>query len=136
MKKHWVVILLVSAVIFFGWASICMGAVTLSWVAPEFNEDMETPLTDLAGYKIYYGLVSGTGNYTNNKDVGNVTIVSMDILELPNDGKTYYINIVAYDTSDNHSEFNGEISHTTEYIDTTCPAPPLDFKKVVREPVQ
>ena len=39
-------------------------------VAPSINED-GTPLTDLAGYKIYYGTASG--NYTNNVDAGNVT---------------------------------------------------------------
>jgi hypothetical protein len=34
------------------------GTVTLSWLAPDANSD-GTPLTDLAGYRIYYGNTSG-----------------------------------------------------------------------------
>lgn len=34
------------------------GTLSLSWVAPTMNED-GTPLTDLAGYKVYYGPASG-----------------------------------------------------------------------------
>jgi hypothetical protein len=35
-----------------------LGSATLSWTAPTQNTD-GTPLTDLAGYKIYYGTTSG-----------------------------------------------------------------------------
>ena len=58
------------------------GQATLSWVAPSTNED-GTPLTDLAGYKIYYGTASG--NYTQNIDAGNVTTYAFTNLT---DGKT------------------------------------------------
>ncbi|MEW6586171.1 MAG: hypothetical protein AB1442_11250, partial [Nitrospirota bacterium] len=43
---------------------------TLSWQAPATNED-GTPLTDLAGCKVYYGTVSR--NYTQSSDVGEAT---------------------------------------------------------------
>jgi hypothetical protein len=46
------------------------GQAILSWDAPTTNAD-GTPLTDLTGYKIYSG--TGTGNYTQTIDVGNVT---------------------------------------------------------------
>ena len=46
------------------------GNAFLQWEAPSTNDD-GTPLTDLAGYKIYYGTASG--NYTQTIDVGNVT---------------------------------------------------------------
>ncbi len=35
------------------------GTITLAWDAPTTNTD-GTPLTDLAGYKIYYGPTSGS----------------------------------------------------------------------------
>jgi len=44
--------------------------VTLSWNAPTTSAD-GTPLTDLAGYKIYYGTSSRA--YSTAIDVGNVT---------------------------------------------------------------
>lgn len=37
--------------------------ITLSWTAPVANSD-GTPLTDLAGYNVYYG--TATGNYNKN----------------------------------------------------------------------
>ncbi|MDH3432879.1 MAG: putative Ig domain-containing protein, partial [Gammaproteobacteria bacterium] len=38
---------------------VILGSVTLSWIAPTQNED-GTALTDLAGYKIYWGTTSGS----------------------------------------------------------------------------
>ena len=49
---------------------VLAGQASLSWEAPATNED-GTSLTDLNGYKIYYG--TAPGNYTQNIDVGNVT---------------------------------------------------------------
>lgn len=48
--------------------SISLGSVTLSWTAPTENED-GTPLTDLAGYRIYWGMTSGT--YPNSVTIDN-----------------------------------------------------------------
>src|SRR3990167_6643637 len=47
---------------------------TLMWEAPTSNID-GSPLTDLSGYKVYWGAVSGT--YTGVKDVGNVVTVNI-----------------------------------------------------------
>ena len=56
------------------------GAVTLSWLAPDANSD-GTPLTNLAGYRIYYGNATGrydhqleiTGAGTMSAVIGNLT---------------------------------------------------------------
>ena len=78
--------------------------VTLSWDAPTTNAD-GTPLTDLAGYKIYYGTSSHA--YSTAIDVGNVTKHMVSNLE---NGVVYYFAVTAYDTSGNESNFSNEVS--------------------------
>jgi len=80
------------------------GQATLSWVAPSTNED-GTPLTDLGGYKIYYGTVSGT--YTQNVDAGNVTTYTFNNLT---DVQTYYFVATAYNTARFESSYSNEIT--------------------------
>ncbi len=79
------------------------GQATLSWVAPTTNED-GTPLTDLAGYKIYYG--TATGNYPKNVDVGNVNTFS--ITGLPTG--TYFFVATAYNIAKFESTYSNEVS--------------------------
>jgi len=62
-------------------------------------------MTDLAGYKVYYGTTSGT--YDHSIDVGNVTTYTLTGLA---QGQTYYIAAKAYDTSNNQSDYSNEIS--------------------------
>jgi hypothetical protein len=62
-------------------------------------------LTDLAGYKIYYGTSAAT--YGTPVDVGNVTTYDLTGLTA---GTTYYIAATAYDTSGNESVKSNEIS--------------------------
>ena len=55
------------------------GSATLSWVAPTLNED-GSPLTDLAGFRIYYG--RQPGGFTNSvtlNDPGATTVVIGDL---------------------------------------------------------
>ncbi len=77
--------------------------VTLSWDPPTTNAD-GTPLADLAGFRIYYGLASR--NYSWVIDVGNVTTYKIENLS-PN---TYYFAVTAYDTSGNESDYSNEVS--------------------------
>jgi hypothetical protein len=78
---------------------------TLTWDAPTTNAD-GTPLTDLAGYKVYYGTTSG--NYTEVIDAGNVTTYKVENLS----PGTYYFTVTAYDNSGNESGYSNEVSKT------------------------
>ena len=83
---------------------------TLTWDAPSLNTDGST-IADLAGYKIYYGTISGSGNYTASIDVGNATSIPFTTLSslVPAPG-LYYIAVTAYDTAGNESSYSNEIS--------------------------
>ena len=83
---------------------------TLTWNAPATNTD-GTPLTDLSGYKIYYGTASG--NYSQTIDVGGITSSTVSNLT---DGTTYYFAMTAYDTSGNESAYSNEVSKTTQTV--------------------
>ena len=68
-------------------------AISLSWSPPTSNTD-NTPLTDLGGYKVYYG--EHPTNYSTSVDIGNQTTYSAaDLVE----GKVYYFSVTAYNTS-------------------------------------
>jgi hypothetical protein len=82
------------------------GSVTLAWDAPTTNTD-GTSLTDLAGFKVYYGISSG--NYTAVVNVGNVATYTVNSLA---PGYTYYFNVTAYNTSNLESNFANEVSKT------------------------
>src|SRR5437867_789820 len=71
--------------------------VTLAWDA---NTD-----PDLAGYKLYYGLSSGS--YQSSVDVGNVTSYTLSGLL---DGQVYYFAATAYNLSLAESGFSNEVS--------------------------
>jgi hypothetical protein len=85
------------------------GTATLSWNAPTTNAD-GSPLTDLAGYKVYYGSVSIA--YTQTVDVGMTGSPSAPSYVINNlaDGNTYYFAVTAYDSSGNESGYSGEVS--------------------------
>ena len=80
-------------------------SVTLAWDAPTTNAD-GTPLTDLAGYKVYYGTASG--NYTVSKDVGNVLTYTITGLQTG----TYYFAATSYNTLGNESVYSNEVRKT------------------------
>jgi uncharacterized protein YjdB len=77
------------------------GDATLAWNAPTTHVD-GTPLTDLAGYKIYYGTASGS--YTTVIDVGNVTTSVVGNLT----SGTYYFAVTAYDVYGSESGYSNE----------------------------
>jgi hypothetical protein len=83
-------------------AALFAGEVTLTWNAPVLNAD-GTLLTDLAGYRIYYGYASGI--YNDSVDVGNIT--AGRISNLPH-GLIFFA-VTAYDKSGNESEYSNEI---------------------------
>jgi len=77
----------------------------LSWTAPTTNADL-TPLTDLAGFKVYWG--SASGSYDNSLDVGNVTSHSLTSADLGSAQRVYFV-VTAYDTSGNESVYSQEV---------------------------
>lgn len=84
------------------------GTATLSW-----NVNSEP---DLAGYMIYYGQVSRTGNcppggYSDKLDVGKTDTPpypSYVIKGLPI-GRTYYFSVISYNTAGRESCFSAEV---------------------------
>jgi len=101
-------LLALSLVLFLSAGKAYSGQATLSWDPPTTNAD-GTPLTDLEGYKVYYGTLSG--NYSQNIDAGNVTTYTANL----SDG-TYYFAVTAYDTSRNESDYSNEVNKTIRSI--------------------
>jgi hypothetical protein len=97
--------------------SLNAGEAILSWTAPTTNAD-GTPLTDLGGYKAYWGTASR--NYQNNKDVGNVTTYKITGL---GEGKWFFA-VTAYDTSNNESAYSNEATKEIKIP----PSPPAGCK--------
>lgn len=69
------------------------GSASLSWAAPTHNTN-GTPLTDLAGYTIYYG--TSQSELTQTRQVGNASAISYVLSNLS--AGTYYFAIAAYTT--------------------------------------
>jgi hypothetical protein len=74
------------------------GSANLSWVPPTQYTD-GTPLTDLAGFHVYYG--TSPNAMTHSVDVPNSAATSY-VLGSLNVGSTYYFAVTAYDS--NHVE--------------------------------
>jgi hypothetical protein len=85
------------------------GSVTLSWAAPTENED-NSPLTDLAGYVIYYGTQAGQYSYTIHIDDPKTTGYKLESLS----PGTYYFAITAINT-------DGAESAVSDMIEKTVP---------------
>lgn len=78
---------------------------TLSW-----NANTES---DLAGYKIYYGL--STGVYTANSGVLPPSLTTKTITGLT-DGVPYFFAMTAIDNENNESALSSEVSKTNKYV--------------------
>lgn len=63
---------------------------------------------NVAGYRVYYGVESGT--YIVSVDVGNVTQTTITGLA---EGTTYYFAATAYDNAGNESNFSNEATYQT-----------------------
>ncbi len=98
---------IIAAVLLFIFSSIpaFAGSATLSWTPPTTNTD-GTALTDLAGFKVYYGTASGS--YTQVVNVGYVTTYTVNNLT----SGTYYFAVTAYDTSGYESGYSNQVSKT------------------------
>jgi len=73
-------------------AAFANGAATLSWTVPTERTD-NTPLTNLAGFNIYFGQTSG--DYSNKVVVNNIGITTYVVENLS--GGTWYFSVTAVD---------------------------------------
>jgi hypothetical protein len=114
--------LAVAATLFIISACITLTAhaaeVQFAWDAPTTNTD-GTLLTDLAGYKVYYGQASR--QYDVSVDAGLATTAALSGLEA---GRTYYFAVTAYDTSAQESDFSNEVLRVIRSDDFSLTASP------------
>ena len=80
-----------------------LGSMTLSWSAPTQNSDGST-LVDLAGYRIYYGNVSGEYEYSVQIDTIGITTYVIENL-IPN---TYFVTATAFNANGIESSYSNE----------------------------
>jgi len=84
---------------------VSTGSTTLSWMPPTQNSD-GSPLTDLAGYKIYFG--NESGNYHTSIQIDNPGLALYVVENLtPN---IYYFVLTAINSSGVESQFSNEVS--------------------------
>ncbi len=83
------------------------GSATLTWTPPTANTD-GSPLTDLTGYKIYYG--TSRGNYPNEIMVDNPGLATYVIENLS--ANTYFFVTKSVNSQQIESEFSNEASKT------------------------
>ncbi|MEL7023471.1 MAG: putative Ig domain-containing protein [Pseudomonadota bacterium] len=85
--------------------AIALQSVTLNWTPPDRRED-GTMLDGLAGYRVYYGQVSGT--YPNRRDIddGGASSFTLDNLQ----PGTWYIAISAIDLDGVESVLSNEVA--------------------------
>jgi hypothetical protein len=89
--------------------AVATGSATLSWTAPTQNTD-GSPLTDLAGYKIYWGTTQGT--YPNSVTLANPGLTTYMVENLV--PGTYYFVASAYNTAGMESTLSGVASKTIQ----------------------
>lgn len=97
-----------SSDVFAGGTGVC------TWTPPTKNTD-DSKLTDLAGYRLYWGLASR--NYPQVMNVAACdgcpeplgTEVEIGCIGGLTPGTTYYVAVTAYDTSGNESAYSNEV---------------------------
>jgi len=96
------------------------GEAILTWTAPTQNTD-GTPLTDLAGFKIYIGTTAG-GPYPVSVDIADPAATTVTIPNLTA-GSTYWFVSTAYNSAATvqESDHSNEVSKTIPF---PTPMPP------------
>lgn len=82
---------------------------TLAWIAPSERENNQPILlSDIAGYKIYYG--NKQGSYNNSVTINNSIAENHTFSTLPTG--TYYLVMTTLDTGGRESQFSSEVTIT------------------------
>jgi hypothetical protein len=116
--RSWPLNLIASLVIFCGMQTMA-AQVTLLWDAPSENTD-DSPLADLAGFKVHIG--GQSGSYSLSQDVGTQTSATISQLA---DGATHYFAISAYNQDGSESDRSAELRWTP-----TAPLPLLEISAI------
>jgi len=85
------------------------GSVSLSWRAPTTNSD-GTPLSDLAGFRVYYGSASRSYSRTLSVPTPLVTSVLVESLS----AGTWYFAVKAYTSNGTESDYSAEASKVVQ----------------------
>jgi hypothetical protein len=88
-------------------ADVQTGSATLRWSPPTLNED-GSPLTNLRGYRVYYG--TSSANLTSVLEIPNAGVTSAVVENLSS--ATWYFALKAYNTSNVESGFSNIASKT------------------------
>ena len=80
---------------------VALGSVTLSWTPPTQNED-GSPLTNLRGFRIYYGMSAADLNTMAEIPNAGVTTAVVENLS----PATWYFGVKAYTTDGVESSFS------------------------------
>ena len=86
--------------------ALATGAALLSWMVPTENAD-GTPLTDLAGFVVYWG--TSSRNYPSSFRLTNAAATSFVVDNLLA-GRTYYFALTAFNASGAESDYSNEAS--------------------------
>ena len=89
--------------------AVALGSATLSWTPPTTNTD-GSPLTNLAGYKVYWG--TSQGNYSNSVTLNNAGL-SMYVVENLTPG-TWFFVATAFNSAGTESSFSSVASKTIQ----------------------
>src|SRR5580700_2024354 len=82
----------------------CASAVSAADISLEWNP---SPSTNVAGYMLHYGVISG--EYTSSQDAGTNTEITVSGFT---PGQTYYFVVNAYGSNDNESTYSNKITNT------------------------
>lgn len=99
----------------------------INWQAPTQNVD-GSPLTDLDGYRMYFGLASR--NYTDSVPIPDETQTSISnvtvALPFPGLGEhTVFVAMTAYDAEGNESAYSNEVTFRVLIVDGVAPNAPV-----------
>jgi hypothetical protein len=96
--------------------SLLLGSLLAAQAAPSVTLAWD-PDSGVAGYRLHYGISSGS--YAETKDVGNTTTSTVSSLTA---GQTYYFVVTAYDTDGLESLPSNEVSFTAAAVSLISPA--------------